>query len=94
MELQKRVQSGSVKNSCSFVLHASAGPTPDARLSDWARRVYPGRIHTTGRFADLAALESRKKFDLSYVGTIDYQAEPLGTRLYQLRSRHGDGAAR
>ena len=94
MELQKRVQSGSVKNSCTFVLHASAGPTPDARLTDWARRVYPGRIHTTGRFADLAALEFRKNFDLSYVGTIDCQAEPLGTRLYQLRSGHGNGAAR
>ena len=94
MELQKRVQSGSVKNSCTFVLHASAGPTPDARLTDWARRVYPGRIHATGRFADLAALEFRKNFDLSYVGTIDCQAEPLGTRLYQLRSGHGNGAAR
>ena len=92
--LHERVQSGVVENSCSFVLHASAGPTPGARLSDWARRVYPGRIHTTGRFADLAALESPKNFDLSYVGTIDCQAEPLGTRLYQLRSSHNGRGAR
>ncbi len=93
MELRQVLQSESAKASCTFVLHATESGANDVRLADWTRRVYPGRIHATGRFADLAALESGGGFDLCYVGTIDCQAEPLGVRLYHLRPADG-GALR
>ena len=85
MDLQRCLSTEAAAGRCAFVLHATAQPPTDPRLEEWARRVYPGRIYTTGRFADLAALEGGRNFDLCYVGSIDGQAEPLGTRLYQLR---------
>jgi hypothetical protein len=85
MDLQERLSADAATGRWAFVLHATAHPTADARLGEWSRRVYPGRIYTTGRFADLAALEGGRNFDLCYVGTIDGQLEPVGTRLYQLR---------
>lgn len=87
VDLQRRLQPAAGRHGCAFVLHASAQEPVETRIGDWARRVYPGRIHATGRFADLAELESRRNFDLSFVGTIDCQAEPLGVRLYHLRPR-------
>ncbi len=86
-DLQRELATGIAQAGCAFVLHASTQETAEGRLGDWARRVYPGRIHATGRFADLASLESRRNFSLCYVGSIDCQAEPLGVRLYHLHPK-------
>jgi tetratricopeptide (TPR) repeat protein len=85
--LRQELEAGAAQAGCAYVLHASAQEQADRRLGDWAQRVYPGRLHATGRFADLAALESRRNFDLCYVGSIDCQAEPLGVRLYHLQPK-------
>lgn len=93
LDLQRSLSAEVAVGRCAFVLHATAQSPADARLGELARRVYPGRIYTTGRFADLAALEGGRNFDLCYVGSIDGEAEPLDTRLYQLQPKHGNKAA-
>ena len=85
--LLRHLQPAAGHRGCTFVLHACAQEPADTRVGEWAQKVYPGRIHATGRFADLAALEALRSFDLCYVGTIGCQAEPLGIRLYHLRER-------
>lgn len=85
VDLRERLQGGRAKAPCSYILHATAKAEAGTDLDGWARRVYPGRIHATGRFADLATLDRGRNFDLCYVGTIDCEAEPLGMRLYHLR---------
>ncbi len=87
MDLQRQLHAGRARADCTFVLHACAQEPADDRLGEWASRMYPGRVHATGRFGDLAALEQHAQFDLCYVGTIDCQAEPLGIRFYYLRQR-------
>ena len=91
LEFQRMLQADGACSSHAFILHASAQATVDERLAGWVRRIGPGRIHATGRFADLASLESRRNFGLCYVGAIDGQAEPLGIRLYHLRGRGRNG---
>jgi tetratricopeptide (TPR) repeat protein len=85
LDLQRRLQVGGARPGWSFVLHACAEEPAEGRLGEWASRMYPGRVHATGRFGELAALERQDQFDLCYVGTIDCQAEPLGVRFYHLR---------
>jgi hypothetical protein len=84
LELQQQSAAVSPLVPCTFVLHASANGGGDLRR--WAGRVYPGRVHATGRFADLAAGEDSRDFELCYLGTLDREAAPLGMRLYQLRT--------
>jgi hypothetical protein len=84
-QLRQRMRAGGVGGACTFVLHASAEARTEIPLAPSLRRLQPGQIHTTGRFADLAALEKCEDFDLCYVGTVDCEAEPLGVRLYRLR---------
>lgn len=91
LDLQRMLQPDGADSSHAFILHASTQATADDRLDGWVRRIGAGRIHATGRFADLAALESSRSFGLCYVGTIDCQAEPLGIRLYHLQGRGRNG---
>jgi len=91
MDLHRRLHTEGGRARWAFVLHAGAQEPAEAWLGELASRMYPGRIHVTGRFADLAALEESDRFKLCYVGTIDAQAEPLGIRLYHLR-QNGAGA--
>ena len=83
LDLQQELAAVCPLVSCTFVLDASANG--GGQLRRWAGRVYPGRIHATGRFADLAVLQDCRDFDLCYVGTLDREATPLGVRLYRLR---------
>ena len=95
MDLQRQLHARGGRAGCAFVLHACVQEPADVRLGEWASRMYPGRVHATGRFGDLAALEGRGQFDLCYLGTIDCQAEPLGIRFYHVRQRQaaeGTGA--
>lgn len=87
VDLHRRLRGDTAPHACSFILHASAKAKATTAFDGWARRVYAGRIHATGRFADLAAFEGSRDFDLCYAGTVDCDAEPLGQRLYQLRER-------
>ena len=84
-QLRQQMRDGGLGGACTFVLHASAEARTEIPLAPSLRRLQPGQIHTTGRFADLAALEKCEDFDLCYVGTVDCEAEPLGVRLYRLR---------
>ena len=84
LDLQQRSAAVCPLVPCAFVLHASANGGGDLRR--WAGRVYPGRVHATGRFADLVAGEDSRDFELGYLGTLDREAAPLGMRLYQLRT--------
>ena len=93
LDLQQQAAAACPLVSCTFVLHASANGR--TALRGWAERVHPGRVHATGRFADLAAAEDGRDFELCYLGTLDREAAPLGMRLYQLRalnSARGGGA--
>lgn len=86
--LQRELTGGAVQGAFTFLLHASDRGQVDERLGGWAKRIYPGRLLATGRFADLAALEANRDFDVCYVGMLDCRAEPLGIRLYQIHQRN------
>jgi len=93
--LKRELADGHAQTAFTFLLHASSHEPGDGRLGGWAKRIYPGRTLATGRFADLAALERSRAFDLSYMGMLDCQAEPLGVRLYQVHERQvGSGPGR
>ncbi len=56
-------------------------------LSRWTRRLPPGVVHATGRFAHLAALEKARGFSCSHVGSLDARGEPFGFELLRLRKQ-------
>lgn len=58
-------------------------------LREWARRLPPGTVHATGRFALLAGLEKAPGFSCSYAGTLDARGEPFGFSLHRLQRTAG-----
>jgi hypothetical protein len=58
-------------------------------LRDWTRRLRPGIVHGTGRFAALAGLEKAAGFSCSHAGTLDARGEPFGFHLHRVHRTPG-----